>query len=342
MMHTILVLTLNDLAVALKNKSIVLLVFIPLLIFFTLKIADHENATFPKSNIGLIRSQSYPPLMLTALASADLAFKLEWLGSIEEAHRKLKEKSLDGILFVNEADPRRLDLQVARKNSLQTIAMLEGLSGVQAAAEKNGPSWIAGIHSLETGGIQQQTLPTWILTVALLVSLIIIPTQISEEKERKLLLGLLQTPMREAEWLLSKLLMGTILIFISVLLLHFLSAFGCKNWPSYVAMLLAGSFCFCNVGILLGLLCQTQASARTLGLVVYLPNLLPSALAEFSQKMREASRFVPSYQLYEPIKGILLENQSAMDFKFALGYLACGGLGAATLSFILIKRRWLM
>ena len=52
MMRNILVLALNDLAIALKNKTIYLVLFIPLLVFVSMKLVD---LSLPLKNVFLNR-----------------------------------------------------------------------------------------------------------------------------------------------------------------------------------------------------------------------------------------------------------------------------------------------
>jgi ABC-2 type transport system permease protein len=135
-----------------------------------------------------------------------------------------------------------------------------------------------------------------------------------------------------------------ILIATASLLFHLLVTFELTpgGGLSYVVFLLAGGFCFSSFGILVGFLCRTQASARTLGVVFYLPHLLPSALADFSEKLNSVAPLLPSYQLYLPIKSILLEGGGLADFPLQLLALFGTGLLASFLSYRLMKRRWLM
>ncbi len=111
-------------------------------------------------------------------------------------------------------------------------------------------------------GIQSETLPTWVLMLVLLIGFIILPAQVAEEKEKKLLLALLQTPINEVEWLIAKLILGMLLIMSSVLFLHLLGSFGPVHLFDYVAIIAARSFCFTAYGIFLGFLCRNQASAE--------------------------------------------------------------------------------
>jgi ABC-2 type transport system permease protein len=167
---------------------------------------------------------------------------------------------------------------------------------------------------------------------------------VAEEKEKKLLLGLLQTPIREVEWLLAKLCFGTILIVLAALLLQLLTRvdLDLKSGLSYLAILLAGGICFTAFGVFVGFLCRTQATARTLGVVFYLPHLLPSALADFSTTLDGVAPLLPSYQFYRPIKSILLEGGGVSDFPLELIALLAVGSLATFLSYRLMKKRWLM
>jgi ABC-2 type transport system permease protein len=74
----------------------------------------------------------------------------------------------------------------------------------------------------------------------------------------------------------------------------------------------------------------------------YLPHLLPSALADFSEKLNSVAPLLPSFQFYRPIKSILLEAGSLPDFPLQLLALFGVGLLTSFLSYQLMKKRWLM
>lgn len=344
MMRNIMTLTANDLAVAFKNKTLYLILFIPLFVFLTLQLVDQADAGFQKIKIGLIQKENYSPAIIESIQSADQTFEIFWLTNEAEGKAWLKEKKGDGILMPSEKEPPRLELIVLTKASFQTLAILESVSALQNAVEGNRKHWISEIRPLQESAVQKQTLPTWILMLVLLVSFIILPAQVAEEKEKKLLLGLLQTPIREMEWLAAKILLGMILTTTGVLFLHLLGKFDFDlgGGLSYAAFLIVGSFCFSAFGIFVGFLCRNQASARTLGVLFYLPHLLPSALSDFSQKLTAVAPLLPSYQFYEPIRSILLEGNRLSNFPLEWVYLFLVGLAASTFSYTLMKKRWLM
>lgn len=341
-MRNILVLAFNDLAIALKNKTIYLVLFIPFFVFISLKLIDRADANVSKIKIGLIQNNIYAPEIIRSVKAAGKFIDVTWLQNQEEGVRLLKEHKIDGVLATNETHHDSLTLLVLKKEALPTLAIVQNFSALQKAAQGESPSWITDVKSLHEGGIQRESLPTWILMLVLLIGFIIIPAQVAEEKEKKLLLALLQTPIHEIQWLIAKLIMGMVLIITAISFLHLLGKFGPVNLFDYAAFIAVGSFCFSAYGIFLGFLCRNQASARTLGVIFYLPHLLPSALADISQKLTAVAPFLPSYQLYGPLQSILLEDGRMANMSFEWIYLFLLGSLMFYLSYFLMKRRWLM
>jgi len=342
MIRNILALTLNDLAIALKNKTIYLILFIPLFVFISMKFIDQTDVAVRQVRIGLLQHYNYASQIMTSVKAAEKIIDVTWIQNEAEGNRLLKEKKLDGVLLENEKEPGTLALLVFKKESLLTVAIVESFSALQKAAEGGNANWITDIQAMHAGGIQRQALPTWILMVVLLVGFIILPAQVAEEKEKKLLLALLQTPIREDQWLVAKVITGMILAMIAIVLLHLLGGFVVVNRLEYLVFIAVGSFCFSAFGIFLGFLCRSQASARTIGVLFYLPLLLPSALSDFSQKLNAIAPLLPSYHFYEPVKAILLEDGLGTNMSFAWVYLLFVGSMMFYLSFFLMKKRWLM
>jgi len=342
MMRNILILAFNDLAIAFKNKTFFLILFIPLFVFVSLNLVDRADPDSSKVKIGLVQDYAYAPEITRSVNAAEKLVEVTWVQDEKEGVLLLKEHKIDGILTRNEKAPGSLALLVLKKDSLHTIAIVQNFSALQKAAEGNGPDWITGIKSLHQGGVQRETLPTWILMLVLLIGFIILPAQVAEEKEKKLLLALLQTPIHEVHWLIAKLILGMILIITAVLFLHLLGKFGPVHLFDYIAFIAVGSYCFSAYGIFLGFLCRNQASARTLGVIFYLPHLLPSAMSDVSERLTAVAPFLPSYQLYEPLQSILLEDGRMADMTFDWVYLFLLGSLMFYLSYLLMKRRWLM
>ncbi len=342
MIRNIIILTANDLAIAFKNRTIYLIFFIPLFVFVALQLVDEEGSDQTPLELGIIESENYPDRIVAGLQAADQLFTLTRLADAEEGRRQLTAKELDGVLQVSTESAGGIELLVLSQGSPVTLALVERISALEAAVEGDRPRWLTAVRPLHDSGMQKQTLPTWILMLVLLVGCIIIPAQIAEEKEKKLLLAMLQTPVREGEWLLAKLGLGMILILLAVIFLHLLGQFAVANIYSYAVLIGIGGFCFTALGILLGFICRSQAGARTLGVLVYLPLLLPPALAEFSRQLTAFAPLLPSYQFYEPLRAILLEGGKIAGYPLEMLSLVAIGSLCLLLSSRLLKKRWLM
>jgi len=342
MIRNILVLSFNDLAIAFRNKTFFLIIFVPLFVFTSMSLIDRADPDSRKVKVGLLQHYPYAPEITRSINAAAKIVEVTWVRNETEGMGLLKEHKIDGVLTGNEKSPGGLALLVLKKDSLHTIAIVQDFSALQKAAEGHGPDWITEVKSLHEGGVQRETLPTWILMLVLLIGFIILPAQVAEEKEKKLLLALLQTPIWEVQWLIAKLILGIVLIIISVLLLQGLGNFGQLRLFHYLAFIAVGSYCFSACGIFLGFLCRNQASARTLGVVFYLPHLLPSAMSDVSQKLTSVAPLLPSYHLYKPLQSILLEDGARADLTLDWAYLFLLGSVMFYLSYRLMKRRWLM
>jgi ABC-2 type transport system permease protein len=341
-MRNILVLVFNDLAIALKNKTFILIIFIPIFVFFSLYFIDHNESDAGKIKIGLIQNVAYAPEIIKSLRSTETLIEVTWVDNEMEGVHLLTNHKIDGFLTGNAKATGGLELLVLKKESLRTIAIVQNFSALQKAAEGNNQDWITDIKSLHKGGVQRETLPTWVLMLVLLVGFIVLPAQIAEEKEKNLLLALLQTPIHEVQWLIAKMALGMILIIIAVSFLHLLGKFRPLHFFDYIGFIIAGSYCFTAYGIFLGFLCRSQAGARTIGVIFYLPHLLPAAMSDVSKKLTTVAPFLPSYQLYKPLQSILLEDGRIADTYFDFLYLIILGSLLFYLSYVLMKRRWLM
>ena len=343
MIRTVAMLLGHDLAVAFKNKTLVLVLCIPLFVYATLAVVESTNADNAPVNIALLDAESYAPVLIESLERVPDLFAVRWVSSEADATQLLEDRVVDGILTNKGEHASGLVLKVVQLGSTGTLNIVQRLSALQAAVDGVRPSWIAAVEPLRTGSIKRQTLPVWILMMVLLVGFIVLPAHVAEEKEKQLLLGWLQTPVREGDWLASKLAYGIVLMLVSaVALLVTAGELFRAHWSSFLPLLFAGGFCFGAFGICLGLLCRNPASARTLGVLCYLPLLVPAALSDMSPRLRSIAAWVPSSQFYEPLRAMLLDDSGPGSYARAWITLVAFGLLACFASLRLVKVRWLM
>ncbi len=341
MSTAILTLIRHDMAVAFKNNTFILLVCIPLFVYGTLLLVDGSEASSYAIKLGYLGASGKEAPIRAMLESVPEFFSVRTVADRADGSKLLEEGALDALLIPDAMNASRVSLLVFKKNSSAVSEMVQRLQAVQIAAKGNGSNWITGIEALRTESVSSEALPTWILMVVLLVAFFIIPAQVAEEKEKQWLSGLLQTPMREEEWLCAKLVYGQILMCIPLIALHIIGKTGVPPL-AYGVTILLGSFCFSALGITVGLVCRNQATARTAGVICYLPLLLPVALFDSSKALRAIAPFMPSFALYNPVRKILLSGVQSAVFPAEWIVLAALGLLGLALSLRLLKTRYLM
>ena len=160
MMRNLLILVVNDLAIAIKNKTVYLIMFIPFFVFISLNFIDRPDVHAGIIRIGLIRNDAIAPAIMQSVTAAEKLIAVTWIQNENDGKQLLKEKKIDGVLLGNKNEPGSLTLLVLKSESFQTIAIVEKFSALQKAAEGGRESWITRIEPLYVGGIQRQTLPT--------------------------------------------------------------------------------------------------------------------------------------------------------------------------------------
>lgn len=136
-MRNLLVLTLNDLAIAFKNKTIYLILFIPLFVFMVLNFIDRADVDPGPTRMGLIKHHGYAPEILQSLRAAENLLELSWVENEQDGREVLKAKTIDGLLLVSPREPDSLTLLVLKKESFQTLAIVERLAALQKADRKS-------------------------------------------------------------------------------------------------------------------------------------------------------------------------------------------------------------
>ena len=157
-MKNILLLTLNDLAIAVKNKTLLLVLFIPLFVFVSLSLVDETDAEASKINIGLLQDYVYTPEITSSIEAAENAIEVTWLENEEHGLHLLKDHSINGVVTNNDQQPGSLALLVLKKESLHTIAIVQSFSALHKAAEGPPHSSINAISSINTSRKQSETL----------------------------------------------------------------------------------------------------------------------------------------------------------------------------------------
>ena len=192
----IFILFCHDFAFAIKSKSIYLVLFIPLFVFSSEYLLDQSRSEVVKFRIAIVVSDIDSSLVAQSLHQAEKMVETIAVSNESEGRKLLGEHSVQGVVVEVTPGSKQISLIVLRKDSIETLAIVQLFSQLQRAQEKNNPSWISEIKSLRERSLQSMTLTTWILMLVLLVGFIILPAQVAEEKRKKINFGFASNPYR--------------------------------------------------------------------------------------------------------------------------------------------------
>jgi ABC-2 type transport system permease protein len=81
MIKNIAALIKNDIAIAFKNRSIYLILFIPLFAVLSLKLVDPSNYAFRAVRIGIVQNEHYPSAIIKSIRSTGKLFTVTMVSS---------------------------------------------------------------------------------------------------------------------------------------------------------------------------------------------------------------------------------------------------------------------
>jgi len=157
----------------------------------------------------------------------------------------------------------------------------------------------------------------WVMTFSMslvLIGFMITSFMITEEKEKKTLEALLVSPASYHEILFGKLFL-TYLITITVCFALIFSLH--YNEVSILHSLLSvpiGALVICLFGVVVGLICQTQASLSAVGTILMLVLFIPELLASTNEYVGYLARALPTHHVIQ-LAGLGKEGLSLVIFK---------------------------
>ena len=96
-MKNIFVLSLNDLAIALKNKTFLLILFIPLFVFVSLNLVDRPDEGINKVKIGLLQRFTYASELTRGLNAAEKRISVTWVEDEAEDHLRSRKRVFSSL-----------------------------------------------------------------------------------------------------------------------------------------------------------------------------------------------------------------------------------------------------
>ena len=290
---------------AFRNKTILIVFIIPLIasLLFTLI----GNSTQKNFNIGLIQDN----VNLKNFISNNVSnFNIYSYANTKSGKKAIQEGEISGLIidksknnnpefkfFVDEQKPNTyMFLKSNIKEMLHYYLNIE-------------PNIQLEVVGMNNSNLDISFIPMWITITMSLIGILVVAGNFAEEKENKTLDALLVTPTKDIHILIGKALFGIVFIFFTVFFMFILNRIEIINFIQSInlfLLILSASICLTAIGLFIGVVSESQTSARSIGTMVYFPILFPTLISDLSSFTERLAHFFPTYYLYSGLNKILL------------------------------------
>ncbi|NMB46149.1 MAG: ABC transporter permease [Firmicutes bacterium] len=335
-LRRICAITHKDFVEALRNKTILIAVFLPLAASLFLAVIDspqqpqffHIGITGPESS----QLQTF----LTSAAPDTLA--VYRYPDITEGKEAITAGQIDALILVTAAGD--LTAYLDGSNPLTYLALKDMVETLLAAYKGQALKPVVDLVVVNQGKASASLLPLWLTITAVMIGVMVLSGSFAEEKEKGTLDNIRISPATDGEILLSKGISGTLLVMLISLIMLVLNrvqlsqqaAIGCG------LLLLLGAISFTAIGLLIGLFTKTQSAARAISTIVYFPLIFPALAADISETTQYIAAILPSFYLYRGLKGTLQHQASLSAIRADILGLTLFAVILASASFLGYRR----
>ena len=192
------------------------------------------------------------------------------------------------------------------------------------------------IHGRKVGA-ELQTLSLMVL-FAVIASLAVSASSMTEEKEAGTLQQILMTPATLPQVILGKVAAGSVLAGTSALLVLVLNAPKDASWSGLLVLLAVGVVAFSSVGALVGILAEGATAANAWAGLLFLALFVPVSLAETSRTMSSIVVWSPAYYLHDGFQRSLAGGATLVGLAPHLGVLLLATVATVGISSYRLKR----
>jgi len=304
----------KDLIDAIKTPRLLLIVIVPVIIFVATTIFFDDQLTFRVAIFTPTPSQ-----LTSALAGAEVV-RLTVFDSAEAVRQAVNtEKASLGIILPDKFDQALQTSQFPQvtflladdgKTNQAALSLVQQLirflsptaQSFSASVEVMQPNSEEGISLRGNLKPSQFTVIIW-LTMSLVGNgLMLVPTLIIEERERKTLDALLLSPASYSEVALSKALVGLTYSLLGGLVMLFIQNGLTGDVAFLLVILVAGSLALNLLGLLVGGLAKNIHTLNSFGSLLIFPLTLPAMLGLLGPNPYiQYLQFLPTYHLVQGI-----------------------------------------
>jgi len=323
---------LKDLRESLYNKTILIVIILPIIasLFFTIISQPQIEKKF---KVGIIETEEQG---LTVYFSDRIQnFQSFIYTDINKGIKDIKSAKIDCLIICKKHDD--YTVYIDRKDPVTYLFLKDSIEDILMSYLHIKPDINLKIISLNNLKLRTSFLPIWITITMTMIGILVISGNLAEEKDNRTLAALLITPINESDIIIGKALFGLFLSFITVIIMCVLNGVIPKNLLnllSFTWLIVSASICFTSIGLIIGVLAESQSAARSLGTIIYFPLLFPALIYNLSEFTRKLAGFFPSYYLYIGIEKIMYYNHTGLEMIILPLY----SMFLFTVAYIIFKR----
>lgn len=327
----------KELNVGLRSVSLYLLVGVPLVMSLVMQgILSGKGAKPPKV---AIVGQDNPALVKIVKRFDRLGrspMRLVAVKDEREGRARLAKGKLQGLLVLAPDFDARMAAgdqpsatlyfdEAGGSSAFALRTVVRELLRIQAHQKEPARLQVRGIRGITPW---QAMLPAWVLMV-LLSAITLMPSSIAAERQAKTLQAVLVTPIRLWEFVLGKGLYGVAIGTVGGVVVLAANGSLQGNLPLVLLFLVLGAQTATLIGLLIGLVVESQQGASGVATALYIPLLLGAFFSDFSGAVGVASRATPSYYVAQGLNRALYSGGTFVGEWQGLAVL--GGLCALLL-----------
>ena len=307
----------KDLISICKNKNILLVILVPILLSTlstsTILMGDNLQvsvAVYDKGSNGDF---------IEYLKSID-DYKVVITGSAEQSKELFNKGEVDASIIVPEgfsSDINKnlkpsLDVTVNPSGTKSLVFLQTYKDVIMEFAKQEYPVRIS-LETIPTSMQSRFNLPIWIMFTVIFVGISVLPNILTTEKEKKTLDAILVSPASEKDVIYGKSLFGLSLTILISLIIIFMNQGLTGNFPLTMLFIILGSAAFTGIGLLIASYAGNYSSASLVSTISMIPLILPALLADISKNIEYISYFIPSTYILKGVKDSMLSSSGIYE-----------------------------
>ncbi len=329
----------KDIIEALRNKTILIAIFLPVAASLFLAALDNpqQPQVFPVGVAGSERTR-LAQFLETAAPDTLIAAQYEELTGGKAA---VASGDIQALIV---AEPAGIfTVYIDGSNPMGYLALKDVLETVLSGYLGRRIEPVLDLVVLNQSQASASLLPLWLAITGVMIGVMVLSGSFAEEKEKGTLDNIRISPAADGEILLGKGISGVLLILAVSLIMLQLNKVQLRGEAAAASALILvfGAISFTAIGLLIGLHVRSQSAARAISTIVYLPLIIPALAADVSPITRRVAGVLPSFYLYQGLRAVLQYQASLQSVRANILYLAGFAL-LLSLAALLAYRRTLV